>query len=115
MSYNESVDSFRIFMLLSQLFSKFSKKQDKRSMIRELVFKLKFDVSQEKLYLESLDLLNDSQLDGFYKRLTETIGSIEIRISQANGIQANKQIHQIRTKEKQEKENGYNFLLDNLS
>ena len=106
-------------MSLSKLFSHFTKKNDRKTLIRELVIKLRFDASQEKLYLDSLDILSDVQLDCFYKKLIETIGSVENRIVHMHGsnnaVSAIKQVKYVRGKEKQEKENGYNFLLDNLS
>jgi len=64
-------------MFLWGLLKKFSKNNEKRQIIREVIFRLSLDKKQEQLYFDSLDILDDEYLDLFYKKLTALIDIIE--------------------------------------
>ena len=103
-------------MFLWNLLKKFSKNNEKRQIIREVIFRLALDKKQEQLYFDSLDILDDEHLDLFYKKLTALIDIIEEKdIIQSQEQQIGK-IQQIREKEKQEEmyNTDFNILFDNI-
>lgn len=103
-------------MFLWNLLKKFSKNNEKRQIIREVIFRLALDKKQEQLYFDSLDILDDEYLDLFYKKLTALIDIIEEKdIIQSQEQQIGK-IKQIREKEKQEEmyNTDFNILFDNI-
>lgn len=103
-------------MFLWSLLKKFSKNNEKRQIIREVIFRLALDKKQEQLYFESLDILDDEYLDLFYKKLTALIDILEEKGVIISGEKQAKKIQEIRAKEQTEKEynTNFNILFDNI-
>lgn len=103
-------------MFLWSLLKRFSKNNEKRQIIREVIFRLSLEKKQEQLYFESLDILDDEYLDLFYKKLTALIDIIEEKDIVISGEKQAKQIQEIHRKEKQEEScnKDFNILFDNI-
>ena len=102
-------------MFLWNLLKKFSKNQEKREIIREVIFRLGLDEKQEQIYIESLNILDDAYLDIFYKKLTALVDIIEERDITLSHKEQTQTIHLLQEKEKKEKYNvNFNILLDNI-
>lgn len=103
-------------MFLGSLLKKFSKNNEKRQIIRDVIFRLSLDKKQEQLYFDSLDILDDEYLDLFYKKLTALIDIIEEKdVIRSQGQQIEK-IQEIRVKEQKEESYNadFNILFDNI-
>jgi len=104
-------------MFIGSLLKKFSKNDEKRTIIREIIFRLTFDKNQEQLYLDSLDVLDDEYLDMFYKKLVALVEIIETKdIISINEIQ-NAHLKEKRKKEQQDSaqnSGNFNILFDNI-
>lgn len=103
-------------MFLGSLLKKFSKNNEKRQIIREVIFRLALDKKQEQLYFESLDILDDEYLDLFYKKLTALIDILEEKdVIKSQGQQIEK-IQEIRIKEQKDTvcNTDFNILFDNI-
>jgi hypothetical protein len=103
-------------MFLWNLLKRFSKNNEKRQIVREVIFRLSLDKNQEQIYLESLDILDDEYLDLFYKKLTALIDIIEEKEVIISGEKQMVKIQEIRTQEKKEemKNTNFNILFDNI-
>lgn len=102
-------------MFLWSLLKKFSKNNEKRQIIREVIFRLALDKKQEQLYFESLDILDDEYLDLFYKKLVAIIDIIEDGDIIYSQKEQTKKIQEIKSKEKEEVYNtNFNILFDNI-
>ena len=103
-------------MFLWSLLKKFSKNNEKRQIIREVIFRLALDKKQEQLYFESLEILDDEYLDLFYKKLTALIDIIEEKDALNSGEKQNNIIQEIHKKEQKEKvcNTDFNILFDNI-
>lgn len=102
-------------MFLWNLLKKFSKNQEKREIIREVIFRLELDKKQEQIYIESLDILDNIYLDIFYKKLTALVYIIEEKDIITSHKKQTQTIHLLQEKEKKEKYNtNFNILLDNI-
>ena len=103
-------------MFLGSLLKKFSKNNEKRQIIREVIYRLSLDKKQEQLYFESLDILDDEYLDIFYKKLTALVDILEEKDAISSGEQQTMKIREIQKKEEKEKEynTDFNILFDNI-
>lgn len=103
-------------MFLWSLLKRFSNNNEKRQIIREVIFRLSLDKKQEQLYFESLDILDNEYLDLFYKKLTALIDIIEEKDIVISGERQSRQIQEIHRKEKQEEAHNkdFNILFDNI-
>ncbi|MDD5377059.1 MAG: hypothetical protein PHH16_02990 [Candidatus Gracilibacteria bacterium] len=103
-------------MFLGNLLKKFSKNNEKRQVIREVIFRLALDKKQEQLYFESLDILDDEYLDLFYKKLTALIDILEEKDVIALQAKQTEKIREIQEKEKKEEiyNTEFNILFDNI-
>lgn len=103
-------------MFLWNLLKRFSKNNEKRQIIREVIFRLALDKKQEQLYFESLDILDDEYLDLFYKKLVALIDIIEEKDVMVSWERQLEKIHEIREKEYKEERNNkeFNILFDNI-
>ncbi len=103
-------------MFLWSLLKKFSQDNEKRQIIREVIYRLSLDKKQEQLYFESLEILDDEYLDLFYKKLTALIDIIEEKDSIATGEKQTEKIQEIRKKEQKEEvyNTDFNILFDNI-
>lgn len=102
-------------MFLWSLLKRFSKENEKRQIIREVIYRLALDKKQEQLYFESLDVIDDEYLDLFYKKLVALIDIIEEKEVITNGEKQFEKIQQIRKEEEQEVLNtDFNILFDNI-
>jgi len=103
-------------MFLWGLLKIFSKNNEKRQIIREVIFRLSLDKKQEQLYFDSLDILDDEYLDLFYKKLTALIDIIEEKDIIQWQEQNIEKLQEIRSKEQKEKEYNidFNILFDNI-
>lgn len=103
-------------MFLWNLLKKFSKNNEKRQIICEVIYRLSLDKKQEQLYLESLEILDDEYLDLFYKKLTALIDIIEEKDTLTSQKIQTQKIQQIQTQEQKEKvyNTDFNILFDNI-
>ncbi|MDD5197913.1 MAG: hypothetical protein PHN60_03575 [Candidatus Gracilibacteria bacterium] len=103
-------------MFLGSLLKKFSKNNEKRQIIREVIFRLSLDKKQEQLYMESLDILDDEYLDLFYKKLTALIDILEEKDIINSQEKQNEKILEIQGKEEKEEKytTNFNILFDNI-
>ena len=106
----------KLQMFLWSLLKKFSKNNEKRQIIREVIFRLSLDKKQEQLYFDSLDILDNEYLDLFYKKLTALIDIIEEKDIIQWQEQNLEKLQEIRSKEQKEKEynTDFNILFDNI-
>ncbi|MDD2916322.1 MAG: hypothetical protein PHH70_00555 [Candidatus Gracilibacteria bacterium] len=103
-------------MFLGSLLKRFSKDNEKRQIIREVIYRLSLDKKQEQLYFDSLDIIDDEYLDMFYKKLTALIDIIEEKEVMTNGEKQTEKIQQIRKQEEKETvfNTDFNILFDNI-
>lgn len=102
-------------MLLGSLLKMFSREDEKRTLIREVIYKLWLEPSQEQLYLDSLEVLDDEHLDIFYKKLTALVEILEEKDIISAQEQQTSKIQSIRRREQEEKNiESFNILLDNV-
>ena len=104
-------------MFFKDFLTKIKERNQKRLVIRELISNLLIDETQKNLYLESLELLEDTLLDAFYEKLQILVGGIEQNILSVEYTKNSNTLKEIKEKEKEDrtKEFGnYNILLDNI-
>lgn len=103
-------------MFLWSLLKRFSKNNEKRQIIREVIFRLALDKKQEQLYFESLDILDDEYLELFYKKLVALIDIIEEKDVITSWEKQTQKIQEIHIKEKNEEKynENFNILFDNI-
>lgn len=103
-------------MFLGSLLKKFSKNNEKRQIIREVIYRLSLDKKQEQLYFESLNILDDEYLDIFYKKLTALVDILEEKDAISSGEQQTEKIREIQRKEETERvcNTDFNILFDNI-
>lgn len=103
-------------MFLWILLKKFSKNNEKRQIIREVIFRLALDKKQEQLYFESLDILDDEYLDLFYKKLVALVDIIEEKDVVTFQEKQVEKLREIQEKEKKEEiyNTDFNILFDNI-
>lgn len=102
-------------MFLWSLLKKFSKDFEKRQIIRDVIDKLKLDQKQEQIYIECLEILDDENLDLFYRKLVALVDIIEERDALNTGKKQTDIIQSIREKEsKEEPVENFNILFDNI-
>ncbi|OIP54094.1 hypothetical protein AUK10_01555 [Candidatus Gracilibacteria bacterium CG2_30_37_12] len=103
-------------MFLGSLLKKFSKNNEKRQIIHEVIYRLSLDKKQEQLYFESLDILDDEYLDVFYKKLTALVDILEEKDVMNFQEQQTIKIREIQKKEETERvcNTDFNILFDNI-
>ncbi|EKD44609.1 MAG: hypothetical protein ACD_71C00077G0001 [uncultured bacterium (gcode 4)] len=101
-------------MWLGSLLKKFSKNEEKRQIIREVIFRLTLEQKQEQLYLDSLEILDDEYLDLFYKKLVALIDIIEEKEIIISGEKQSEKIQEIYFQERKEQKEDFNILFDNI-
>jgi len=101
-------------MWLGSLLKKFSKNEEKRQVIREVIFRLTLEQKQEQLYLDSLEILDEEYLDLFYKKLTALIDIIEEKEMIVSWEKREEKIQEIHSQEQKEKQENFNILFDNI-
>lgn len=103
-------------MFLWTLLKRFSKNDEKRQIVRDVIFKLKLDTKQEQLYLESLDILDEENLDLFYRKLVALVDILEEREIIHSWKKQTEKIKNIQSQEQNEEEytENFNILFDNI-
>lgn len=101
-------------MWLGSLLKKFSKNEEKRQIIREVIFRLTLEKKQEQLYFDSLEILDEEYLDLFYKKLVALVDIIEEKEIIVSGEKEKQKIQEIHTQEQSEKKEDFNILFDNI-
>jgi len=104
-------------MFIGSILKRMTRGSEKRRVIREVIARLRLEKDQEKLYLESLEVLDDEHLEMFYRKLVALIDIIEERDAITIGDKKQSQISNIRSKEKKEREESignFNILFDNI-
>lgn len=103
------------------MISKFLKKQKdiqkKKKLIKAMIFSLRMPEKQKKLYLDSLDIVNQDTVNNLYNNLTKFISDVEMReIEQINKDNFSSVVW-MRKKEAEDKKkelNAFSFLLSNI-
>lgn len=106
-----------ILMFIGSILKRMSRSSEKRSVIREIIARLKLEQDQEQLYLDSLDILDDAHLDMFYRKLVALVDIIEERDVIAIGDKQNSRLSHIQQIEQADKEKStdhFNILFDNI-
>ncbi len=103
--------------MILNIFKKYSEKNKKIELIKTIIENLNINEKQKKLYLETLDFLDEVWLEKLYKSLDNFIWEIEQK--EINSISKNNftNISWLRKKEaieKQKELNSFWFLLNNL-
>lgn len=103
-------------MFLWGLLKKFLKNNEKRQIIREVIFQLSLDKKQEQLYIESLEILDDEYLDMFYKKLVALIDIIEEKDIIISWERQTKKVQNIHKQEQKNNESvgNFNILFNNI-
>ncbi|MGE4443747.1 MAG: hypothetical protein AB7E37_01995 [Candidatus Altimarinota bacterium] len=103
--------------MILNIFKKYSEKSKKKKIITTIIENLNINEKQKKLYLDSLDFLDEGGLEKLYKSLEVFMSEIEKQqisdISKENFTK----IAGMRKKEvveKQKELNSFGFLLNNL-
>lgn len=104
-------------MFLSNLLKRIREKNQRKSVLKELIESLRIDETQRFLYLESLELLDDEGLTAFYNRLVAFVDETEGRQIIADGQRMTGFVRDIRSAEQEERSkeaDNANFLFDNV-
>lgn len=105
---------------LNMLFD-FLKKQDKRDkkiiLLSSLIKGLQIPENQKEMYLWALEVLEESELDNFYKQITAFVHDVEIKkisdIHKSN-FSSISWLKKKEAEEQKEELNSLNLLLDNI-
>ncbi|EKE28146.1 MAG: hypothetical protein ACD_3C00088G0007 [uncultured bacterium (gcode 4)] len=104
-------------MFLSSIFRKYKDREYRLILVKDLIAGLEIDDNQKSLYLDSLEVLDNSSLERFYNKLTSVIEIIEEDENKIS-FQKNKlEAYKINTREEQDKKqelNSFNLILDNI-
>lgn len=103
--------------MLFKFFEKQKEEKNKIILIKKIISSLNIPESQKDLYLSSLDILDLEWLDKLYIKLTNFIKEIEHEELKNNSRNNFRQIHGLRKKEANEKQqeiNSFSFLLNNI-
>lgn len=103
--------------MILNIFKKYSEKSKKKKIIITIIENLNINEKQKKLYLESIDFLDEIGLDKLYKSLEVFMGEIEKKQIQDISRENFTKIAGMRKKEAIEKQkdiNSFWFLLNNL-
>lgn len=101
--------------MLFNIFKKQRKKDTKVYLLKTLISWLDIDQKQKDLYLDSLGVLQETELDRLYIEITKFIEDVEIK--KIEKIKKDNFSSPARKKELEEKKkeiNSVNFLLNNL-
>lgn len=107
-------------MFIGNILKKMSKSSQKRTIIREVISRLRLESDQEQLYLDSLDVLDDEHLEMFYRKLVALVEIIEDREIVTIGNKQNSRLSHIQLLEEEEGKNtkqevgNFNILFDNI-
>jgi hypothetical protein len=104
-------------MLFWAVLKKISKKNDRVTLLRELIEWLAIDHVQKQLFLNSLEVLDWPALDMLYARIQTFVSTIEDKRSSSFQQKQSSTIKQVRDKESLEKEkeqNSFNILMDSI-
>ena len=102
--------------MIFDFLKKRKKKHEKIYLIKIMIKSIKLSEEQKELYLEALEVINDSNLDNLYNDITYFIKNYEIKSIENISKQNFSKIEGLRkkeAKEKQEELNAFTFLLNN--
>jgi len=102
---------------IGTILKKFKEKKQRLSIVRESILTLQIDEKQKQLYLDSLELLDDNQLDNLYIQFTALINILEdnkIKQDYRNSHSSNISTNKIENTEKQKELNSLHLLLENF-
>lgn len=103
--------------MILNIFKKYSEKSKKKKIVITIIENLNINEKQKKLYLESIDFLDEIGLDKLYTSLEVFMGEIEKKQIQDISRENFTKIAGMRKKEALEKQkdiNSFWFLLNNL-
>lgn len=101
--------------MLFNIFKKQRQKDSKVYLLKSLIDNLDIDQRQKDLYFDSLDVLQERELDKLYIEITKFVEDVEIK--KIDKIKRDNFSSPARKKELEEKKkeiNSVNFLLNNL-
>ncbi len=102
---------------IGSILKKFKEKKQRLSIVRESILTLQIDEKQKQLYLDSLELLNDEQLDNLYIQFTALISILEdnkIKQDYKDSHSTTISTHKTENIEKQKELNSLHLLLENF-
>lgn len=103
--------------MILNIFKKYSEKSKKKKIIATIIENLNINEKQKKLYLDSLDFLDEIGLDKLYKNLESFMGEVEKTQIEDISRESFSKIAGMRKKEvveKQKEINSFWFLINNL-
>lgn len=103
--------------MLFEFFKKQSKKNNKIKLLSTVIEWLKIPQRQKEIYLWSLDVLNDSELDNLFSQITQFVKTTEIdKISEIykSNFSSIDWLKKKEAEEQKEELNSLNLLLDNI-
>lgn len=104
-------------MLFGAILKKYLKVSDRKILLEKMIQGLSIDSTQKNLFLDSLELLDDSAMESLYKKIsnfvlvTEEENSIRKR-SVTQKIYS--EIEELENSEKKKTQNSFNILLDSI-
>lgn len=104
-------------MFLANIFRKYKEKEYRLLLLKDLIENLNIDNNQKKLYIDSLDILDDEALERFYNKLTSTMEILEDNLYESNKNKQKQEIFNLNIEEISEKTkeiNSFNLILDNI-
>jgi hypothetical protein len=104
-------------MSFGTLLRKYLRWSDRKILLESVILWLSIDRTQKNLFLESLELLDESGLESLYLKITKFVDVTEDENSIRKGLLAKKkytEIEELENSEKKKAQNSFNILLDSI-
>lgn len=89
--------------MFSSILNKIREKNRRKDVLRHLIANLRIDETQRSLYLESLELLDESGLASFYERLIVFVDDVERLTVSTEASKRGEYLRSIRKKEEEDR------------
>lgn len=109
--------NLKIYKMIFEYLKKQKNIKEKKKLTQIIIMNMKIKDEQKALYIQALDILDESWIDDMYKSLTLFVENMEIK--EVEDIRKNNfsVIRWLKKKEAEEKQkdlNAFSFLLNNL-
>lgn len=104
-------------MLFGAILKKYSKLNDRRTLLGDMIRGLSIDSTQKNLFLDSLELLDGDALESLYQKISKFVNVTEEENSFQKRRMAQKkysEIEEMENSEKKKTQNSFNILLDSI-
>ncbi len=104
-------------MLFGTILRKYTRRKEKSVLLKEMILGLKIDQIQKDLFIDSLEVLDDTTMDGLYEKILHFADQIEDKqIQDRFRLESSltQKIGRSERKEKEKEQNSFNILLDSI-